>query len=128
MSLFNGAGMFGGGFGSRVPIVNDGGPTGVIQGRKGGFLPHENAAFSEMGCPHSPEEEEAAANMGCPKCKRKRRTWTLEDPSDLAGFKPPSGGFPVPWGDAYEEEERRRKSMQGFGATMMRPIPLRNGW
>lgn len=27
----------------------------------------------------------------------------------MRGFKPPSGGFPVPWEPDYEEEERRRK-------------------
>jgi hypothetical protein len=27
----------------------------------------------------------------------------------IRGFKPPSGGFPVPWEPAYEEEERRRQ-------------------
>lgn len=27
----------------------------------------------------------------------------------MRGFKPPSGGFPVPWESDYEEEDRRRQ-------------------
>lgn len=36
----------------------------------------------------------------------------------IRGFKPPAGGFPIPWGPDYEEEERRGR---------MAATPVRRG-
>lgn len=36
-------------------------------------------------CPYHKDEEEGIS-IGCPKCKKKRRVWTLEPPSEMLGM------------------------------------------